>query len=147
MQGVSKLIYSGTMNGRRSKIVQLCFDTYKHISRLQTASPNPYLKPSSLPFSNRAMDMEDVGALILIPPPLLYYIILILLFLYSKVMFYHSPRGDVWSMEPVSPALSECQNLAIWSAASHGTGIRPHAGADLDPSPAGHVVSSRIKTG
>lgn len=53
------------------------------------------------------MDMEDVGALLLIPPPLLYYIILLLLFLYSKVMFYHSPRGDIWSMEPVSPALSE----------------------------------------
>lgn len=28
---------------------------------------------------------------------------------------------------------SPCQNLAIWSAASHGTGIRPHAGAGLGP--------------
>lgn len=106
MQGVSKLIYSGTINGRRSKIVQLCFDTYKQISRLQTVSPNPYLKTIlclsrwHLIWSNRAIDMEDMGALILIPPPLLYYIILILLLLYSKVIS-TTLQGEmygVWSL-------------------------------------------------
>ncbi len=34
-----------------------------------------------------------------------------------------------------------CQNLAIWSAASQGTGIMPHAGASLGPAPARDEVS------
>ena len=34
------------------------------------------------------------------------------------------------------------QNLAICSAASHGTGIKPYAGAGLGQPPAGHVLSS-----
>lgn len=51
---------------------------------------------NALRLENKAVDIEDVGALILIPPsPLLYYIVpFSKVFLYSKVVFYHSPRGD-----------------------------------------------------
>ena len=72
-----------------------------------------------LVWSNKAVDIQDVGALILISP--LYYIVLFLIFLYSKIMFHHSSRRDAWSISGAcyTSAKWKCQNLAIWSVARH----------------------------
>ena len=154
MQGVSILIYIGITNGKRLKMGQFSFDKYQQITKSQTASQNPYLKTSfllpemHLVWSNQGRVYSRCGSNRFCASFLPFYSILFFIFYLFKshVLPCSKERridcGICWTS-----AKWECQNPAIWSAASHGIGIRPDTGAGSGQLPGGHAVSSCIKTG
>ena len=75
-----------------------------------------------------------------------YSILLFIFYLFKSHVLPFSKRRRIDCAACWTSAEWECQNTAIWSAASHGTGIKPYAGAGSSPSPAGNVVLLYIKT-